>query len=147
MHFFFNFTYFFKTRIWNDCSRIGWEWLHSIPYFKQWLPCRKVKKQHKIKITVLCETRIYLLLQCALRVEVWLACRQVSLLSANHTKCPNTIKQFVGYYPTNFLIVSDHFLGLTLEGIVLKTLHLLVRLKLRSIDHIYCGIYWKEYKE
>ena len=71
----------------------------------------------------------------------------LTLLSANHTKCPNTIKQFVGYYPTNFLIVFDHFLGLTLEGIVLKTLHLLVRLKLRSIDHIYCGIYWKEYKE
>ena len=38
-------------------------------------------------------------------------------LSANPTKWSNTLKQFVGCYPTNCLSVYDHFVGLELEGL------------------------------
>ena len=37
-------------------------------------------------------------------------------LSANPTKWPNTIKQFVGKLPTNCLSVFDHFVKLALKG-------------------------------
>ena len=33
------------------------------------------------------------------------------------TKWSNTHKQFVGKYPTNYLSVSDHFVGLALKGL------------------------------
>ena len=32
-------------------------------------------------------------------------------LSANITKWPNTLKQFVGKWPTNCLSMFDHFVG------------------------------------
>ena len=37
-------------------------------------------------------------------------------LSANPTKWPNTLKQFVGKLPTNCLSASDHFVELALKG-------------------------------
>ena len=37
--------------------------------------------------------------------------------SANFTKCSNTLKQFVGNFPTNCLSVFDHFVGLGLKGL------------------------------
>ena len=39
-------------------------------------------------------------------------------LSANLTKWPNTLKQFVGKLPTNCLSVFDHFVGLALKGLM-----------------------------
>ena len=39
-------------------------------------------------------------------------------LSANPTKWLNTLKQFVGKLSTNYLSVSDHFLGLALIGLL-----------------------------
>ena len=36
-------------------------------------------------------------------------------LSANPTKCSNTVKQFVGKLPTNSLSVFDHFVELALK--------------------------------
>ena len=39
-------------------------------------------------------------------------------LSANITKWPNTLKQFVGKLPTNCLRVFDHFVGLALKGLI-----------------------------
>ena len=38
--------------------------------------------------------------------------------SANPTKWSNTPKQFVGNLPTNCLSVFDHFVGLTLKGLI-----------------------------
>ena len=38
-------------------------------------------------------------------------------LSANSTKWSNTLKQFVGKLPTNYLSVFDHFLGFALKGL------------------------------
>ena len=39
-------------------------------------------------------------------------------LRANFTKWSNTLKQFVGNFPTNCLSVFDHFVGLALKGII-----------------------------
>ena len=36
-------------------------------------------------------------------------------LSANPTKWSNTLKQFVGKFPTNCFSVFDHFVGLALK--------------------------------
>ena len=41
-------------------------------------------------------------------------------LSANPTKCSNTLKQFVGNLPSNCLSVFDHFVGLALKGLLIK---------------------------
>ena len=38
-------------------------------------------------------------------------------LSANPTKWPNTLKNFVGKLPTNCLSVFDHFVKLALKGL------------------------------
>ena len=38
-------------------------------------------------------------------------------LSANRTKWLNTLKQFVGNWPTNCLSVFDHFVGWALKGL------------------------------
>ena len=38
-------------------------------------------------------------------------------LSANPTKRPNTLKQFVAKLPTNFLSVFGHFVNLALKGL------------------------------
>ena len=40
-----------------------------------------------------------------------------NFLSANPTKWPNTLKQFVGNLPTNFLSLFDHFAKLALKGL------------------------------
>ena len=42
-------------------------------------------------------------------------------LSANPTKWPNTLKQFVGKLPTNCLSVFDHFVKLALKALRVKT--------------------------
>ena len=39
----------------------------------------------------------------------------INPLSANPTKWSNTLKQFVGNFPTNCLSVFDHFVGLALK--------------------------------
>ena len=41
----------------------------------------------------------------------------INPLSANPTKCSNTLKQFVGKLRTNCLSVFDHFVGLALKGL------------------------------
>ena len=38
-------------------------------------------------------------------------------LSGNFTKWPNTLKQFVGNLPTNWLSVFGYFVGLALKGL------------------------------
>ena len=55
-------------------------------------------------------------------------------LSANPTKWSNTLKQFVGNLPTNYLSVFDHFVKLARKG--LKRLHAFKELKLQR-----CFIY------
>ena len=48
----------------------------------------------------------------------WLLLFQViNPLSANPTKWSNTLKQFVGKLPTNYLSKLDHFVGLVLKGL------------------------------
>ena len=42
----------------------------------------------------------------------------VDPLSFNPTKWPNTLKQFVGKLPTNYLSVFDHFVKLALKGLM-----------------------------
>ena len=46
----------------------------------------------------------------------------INPLSANPTKWPNTLKQFVGKLPTNCLSVFGHFVNLALEGFMFKSL-------------------------
>ena len=41
----------------------------------------------------------------------------INPLSANPTKRPNTLKQFVGKLPTNRLSVFDHFVNFALKGL------------------------------
>ena len=41
----------------------------------------------------------------------------ISPLSANPTKWPSTLKQFVGKLPTNYLNVFGHFVKLALKGL------------------------------
>ena len=41
----------------------------------------------------------------------------INPLSANPTKWSNTLKQFVGKFPTNCLSVFDHFVKLALKGL------------------------------
>ena len=41
----------------------------------------------------------------------------INPLSANFAKWPNTLKQFVGNLPTNYLNVFGHFVGLALKGL------------------------------
>ena len=45
---------------------------------------------------------------------------KVNPFSANPTRWSNTLKQFVGKLPTNYLSVFDHFLGLALKGLSVK---------------------------
>ena len=45
-------------------------------------------------------------------------------LRANPTKWSNTLKQFVGKMPTNFLSVFDHFVGLALIRLTRRLFHL-----------------------
>ena len=42
----------------------------------------------------------------------------LNLLNANPTKWSNTLEQFVGNLPTNCLTMFDHFVGLTLKGLI-----------------------------
>ena len=44
-------------------------------------------------------------------------------LSANPTKWSNTLKQFVGNLPTNYLSVFDHFVGLALKVLIQMQTH------------------------
>ena len=47
------------------------------------------------------------------------SCKNIHLFnpfSANLTKWSNTLKQFVGKLPTNYLSVFDHFVGLSHKG-------------------------------
>ena len=43
-------------------------------------------------------------------------------LSANPTKWPNTLKKFVGNFPTNCLSVFGHFVNLAFKGNVVSKL-------------------------
>ena len=45
---------------------------------------------------------------------------EINPLSANPTKWPNTLKQFVGNLPTNCLSVFGYFLNLALKGLKTK---------------------------
>ena len=42
----------------------------------------------------------------------------ITPLSANPAKWSNTLKQFVGNFPTNCLIVFDHFVKLALKELI-----------------------------
>ena len=44
----------------------------------------------------------------------------INPLSANPTKLSNTLKQFVGSFPTNCLSVFDHFIKLAFKGLNLR---------------------------
>ena len=46
---------------------------------------------------------------------------KINSLSANRTKWSNTLKQFVDKLPTNCLSVFDHFVGLALKRLTIKT--------------------------
>ena len=49
----------------------------------------------------------------------WTVLRRINPLSVNLTKWSNTLKQFTGNLPTNYLNVSDHYAGLALKGLKL----------------------------
>ena len=50
----------------------------------------------------------------------------INPLSANTTKWSNTLKQFVGKLPTNYLSVFDHFVGLALKRLICQIETLIV---------------------
>ena len=60
----------------------------------------------------------------------------INPLSANLTKWPNAFKQFVGKFPTNCLSVFDHFVKLTLKGLIIR---LAVKIFTKEID--YCRFF------
>ena len=43
---------------------------------------------------------------------------RINPLSTNPTKWSNTLKQFVGKLPTNYLSVFDHFVKLVFKGLI-----------------------------
>ena len=49
--------------------------------------------------------------------------------SANFTKWLNTLKQFVGNLPTNFLSVFDHFVGLVFKGLITHGFYAIYQMK------------------
>ena len=57
---------------------------------------------------------------CRGAISIKLLCASLCFnpLSANFTKWPNTLKQFVGQLPTNCFSVFDHFVGLALKGLI-----------------------------
>ena len=73
-------------------------------------------------------------------------------LSTNFTKWSNTVKQFVGKFPTNCLRVFDHFVGLALKGLnrlcfsqsygctAVKSFSILKRLTLKVIQFILTAV-------
>ena len=46
--------------------------------------------------------------------------QNINRLSANPSKWPNTLKQFVGILPTNCASVFDHLMGLALKGLTMS---------------------------
>ena len=50
-------------------------------------------------------------------IQLWIHLPNLNALSANLAKWSNTLKQFVGNLPTNYLSVFDYFEGLTLKGL------------------------------
>ena len=50
-------------------------------------------------------------------IQLWIYLPNLNALSANLAKWSNTLKQFVGNLPTNYLGVFDYFEGLTLKGL------------------------------
>ena len=54
--------------------------------------------------------------------------------SANFTKWPNTLKQFVGNLPTNCLSVFDHFVGLMLKELIVSSFLLLIWLHRMKLE-------------
>ena len=51
----------------------------------------------------------------------WNELMTVNLFSDNPTKWSDTLKQFVGSFPTNCSCVFEHFVGLALKGLNLKS--------------------------
>ena len=53
-------------------------------------------------------------------IQVWtILIRYFNLLSANFTNWSNTLKQFVGNFPTNCLNVFHYFVKLALKGLII----------------------------
>ena len=62
-------------------------------------------------------------------------------LSANPTKWPNTLKQFVGNLPTNCLSAFDHFLKLVLKGLTqVKT----CLTSINNSSNLFCQKSWSQ---
>ena len=57
----------------------------------------------------------------SLKVKTEVA-KRLNPLSANPTKWPNALKQFVGKLPTNYLSVFDHFVKLALKRLKFRIL-------------------------
>ena len=60
-------------------------------------------------------------------------------LSANPTKCPNTLKQFLGnsrQQPTKYLGVFNHFVGLALKGLTVYS----VNVTKSARNFIFCAV-------
>ena len=75
------------------------------------------------------------LLLCYL-VTLFLNYFVLSPLSANPTKRSNTLKQFVGNFPTTCLSVFDHFVGLALKGLIIG------HLEISALTSRYRHRYW-----
>ena len=56
-----------------------------------------------------------------LSIHVSSPIRYLNSSSANFTKWSNTLKQFVGKLLTNCLSVFEHFVGLALKGLRIRT--------------------------
>ena len=61
----------------------------------------------------------------------------VNPLSANQIKSSNTLKQFVGKHPTNFLSVFEYFVELALEWLSSESLNFFLNNQVVFIPLIY----------
>ena len=82
---------------------------------------------------------LFIIQQLALLIFEFL---DLNPLSANPTKWSSTLKQFVGNFPTNYLRVFDHFVGLALKGLKYSGINRVLQdsetLSIKYHDQIFC---------
>ena len=96
---------------WDNLISLGPKFGYFSQRSKSWLTVKsfiKMHIQHK-------DTKINISEDGKRHLGALISSKSFNPLSANPTKWSNTLKQFVGNFPTTCLIVFDHFWGLALK--------------------------------
>ena len=64
----------------------------------------------------------------------------INPFSANFTKWSNTLKQFFGNLPTNCWSVFDHFVGLTLKGLIQRGFWVIPKILIDNLNKSFHGV-------